>query len=96
MGRGNFEGEGRPIANLRSIANTVYVRQRCSLLSDYFDHLFYFYIFTSAGTSVYHETRALRHTALNQSYHFSGNLEMSGNFAQVRDKSLQGKVREFV
>jgi len=54
---------------------------------------------TSAGTSVYHEAHALRHTALNQSYHFSGisrNLEMSGNFAHVRDKSLQGKVREFV
>ena len=80
---------------LQSIANAVCVRWRCSLLSNYFDHLFYFYIFTSAGTSVYHETHALQHTALNQSYHFSGisgNLEMSGNFAQVGvDKSGKGQ-----
>ena len=33
----------------------------------------------------------------SQGYHFSGNLEMSGNSAKMREKAQsQGKVREFV
>ena len=36
IGRGNFEGEGRPIVKYRS---TVHVLQRCGLLSNYVEHL---------------------------------------------------------
>ena len=44
MGKSNYEGErGGP---LQSIANTVHVRWRCGLLSNYFDHLLR-YVFTA-------------------------------------------------